>query len=367
MSVDWRREADVSTPPVVDENRIYTAGGTAFRRDGRVDWTRDGSGSLALGEEYLYAGGDPIRVLDPEDGAALGEIVTGGSVINRSGPVVADGTVYHYADRFPEERDARRIVLAATSPDDDTDWEFTLAEIPDRTREPQFRFGPPVVNEDAVYVIGQREEAQDDGPSVTTVTLHAVSRSDGTERWSREIDGEQPGQSSVVDGALYVSIRQETGDELTRELKALDAGDGAEKWAFGEEVDGLSPVAVADGRAFVATVTVPDEPESADEPAPDPERSVRALSADDGSQAWERGIDMRVSGDANAPVVAGDTVYLAGGDGTFGRRGRILALATGDGSRRWRAETDDAFVTHPVVVGGRIYAGTRNGLLYALS
>lgn len=85
------------------------------------------------------------------------------------------------------------------------------------------------------------------------------------------------------------------------------------------------------------------------------------------SQAWRKQDLLRPTqgqqrGPASSPpAVVDDTVFFGSYDG------HVYALATADGSRRWRYEVGDAVLSAPAVVDGTVYVGSTGHVLYAVS
>lgn len=232
---------------------------------------------------------------------------------------------------------------------------------------------------------GQRHSrAALDGDRLFSATeggrVHALDRSDGTERWRRTFDRRFECRPVVADGAVHVAgtdgttyaldatdgttrwtytpevppDRGEFGVDRVRltvaggtvylvgydsRLRALDAATGRERWAA--EFDSLvwGPVTVVDGTVVAGAL----------------EGGVSGLRAADGSTKWHRD---RPDAFLQA-AVADDTLYLpAGTEGLF-------ALDPADGSERW---SRDANPTQPVATGdGFLAFGDTEGRLVAFT
>jgi outer membrane protein assembly factor BamB len=77
----------------------------------------------------------------------------------------------------------------------------------------------------------------------------------------------------------------------------------------------------------------------------------------DGSLAWEF---KAANGFAAPPLVDGDTIYAAGGDG------RVYALALADGALRWKYEAGEELGGRPVLAGGTLFVMSLDDTLFAL-
>jgi outer membrane protein assembly factor BamB len=82
-----------------------------------------------------------------------------------------------------------------------------------------------------------------------------------------------------------------------------------------------------------------------------------ALRAATGGKLWSRSVGQPVS---SAPAVANGVVY-AGGDA-----GTVCAFSATTGAALWSRAFHGA-VTSPTVVNGRVYAGSADHSIYALS
>ncbi|NLD42242.1 MAG: PQQ-like beta-propeller repeat protein [Chloroflexi bacterium] len=96
-----------------------------------------------------------------------------------------------------------------------------------------------------------------------------------------------------------------------------------------------------------------------------------AFRADTGAVAWVYPTDMPLG---HSPTVAGNTLYVGGYDRlihAIEANPDVAGLPTRDGVRindrvRWTFAAGAGFETNPLVVDGRLYAGNRDGYLYAL-
>jgi outer membrane protein assembly factor BamB len=98
--------------------------------------------------------------------------------------------------------------------------------------------------------------------------------------------------------------------------------------------------------------------------SPDPGRAGRllALNLADGAVRWA--VDTPSPKRGTRPVVDGDAVYL----GCTGRdHGRLVSRSRSDGAERWSFADENSTVYEPAVAGDRVYAGSNDDTLYALS
>ena len=231
--------------------------------------------------------------------------------------------------------------------------------------------GQPLLDDGTLYMMGR-------------LTLHALSATDGSTRWTTEysegdfdqrlclhsdiaVDGRRvyvPGcdglralrrsdgeRSWFVDAPLRQGVG--VGDGLVyanaEDLLAVDTEAGDVVWRADTGGDRLTrPAATADGVVFTNRV----------------DGVVTAFDVD-GERRWRYRTDTETRG----PTVAGDTVYVATSTEP-GTAGRLLALNRADGAVRWEVETPSPKRgTRPVVDGDTVYlgcSGREHGTLVAL-
>jgi outer membrane protein assembly factor BamB len=124
--------------------------------------------------------------------------------------------------------------------------------------------------------------------------------------------------------------------------------DGERRWAYDTNRSELNPapVAVVQDRVF-ATRT----------------GAVFALDAKTGDERWVFTPPVETNR-LTAPAVGGDTVYIVGQHPT--QSPTVWALATPDGSIRWRGELGGETAGPPVLTEESLYCVTTNGGLYAV-
>jgi len=187
---------------------------------------------------------------------------------------------------------------------------------------PQGTLGP-----DALYAINHNTKEG-------IYEVFALSRNDGSVRWTADIDAGQarPKPPVVSDGTFY--------QLLSEQLLALDTSDGSERWRVEGDTNQPVPSVSPDGVALYAIG----------------KGNLRLIDPETGDERWSKPVPTSFR---PIPTVAGDTVYFAEGEwlnsdrGGDGDRKKILALNLQDGSERWTHtyETD-------AMANARGFAGT---------
>jgi outer membrane protein assembly factor BamB len=335
-----------------------------FATDGPVHsspiWV-DGAVVFGSGDGHLYA-------VDEATGKERWRFETGGGVDGPAayvnGLLVAqsrDGNLYAVDARTGKER--WRLPLGAEKPHP-WGWDFYLS-------------GPAVAGSRLFVGSGSGEVLAVDGgtgkvlwrhatagrvrssPAVAEGTvyvgsfdgyLYALDAESGAERWKFatqgvSIDLEEAGydrrsvqSSPAVAGGLVV-----VGSRDGR-LYAVDRATGKERWNFDHQISWVvSSPAVVGGRAIVG---------SSDG------RFIHAVDLATGKEAWRTRTE---SNALPAPAVAGDVVVS--GDAS----GNILGFDLGTGRELWRVATGEAVHSSPLVREGKVFIGSDDGKLYALS
>ncbi|WP_062212976.1 serine/threonine-protein kinase [Streptomyces sp. NBRC 109706] len=288
---------------------------------------------------------DGLHAVEPSNGEKLGTapLEQAGSLA-ASGPRVfvgcADGTVYGF----------RRTAVA--------DWQFASGS--DRGTTVRAHEGTVcLVTDGVLYCLdaatGDRrwESARDWRDHTMTVTadtvllsawddqLYALDLDDGDTRWTRPSDGFLSGPPAVdaSQGVLYLV----DGGRVV----ALGLDDGAERWASPVQDEGTespSPAVLAGDTVYVGGG----------------DRLVYALNAADGERKWAAG-----DRPGTIPAVADGRVLVAD---RAEYSPTVLALDAGDGSELWNARPGEqvGFTVdgnHPVVHDDLVYVATATHLL----
>lgn len=243
-------------------------------------------------------------------------------------PVFVDGTVYVGSGTYVYAIDGREGTVR---------WRRGL-EFPTH-------HVPPAVTTDGgtprVVVAARTLDGATDGGG--TGRLTALSGVDGAVEWTADLP--VTGAPTVAAGRVYVAS---TDDERGR-VHAFDAATGDEEWAVtvdrGDRSAVLGAPAVAGDEVYAAATRHAGGSSTG---------SLLALAAGDGGVRHRTELPGTVR---TAPVIAegspGErTAFVATTGGT------VTAVATADGTRRWRAATSEELYSTPVVANGRVYALT---------
>jgi outer membrane protein assembly factor BamB len=144
---------------------------------------------------------------------------------------------------------------------------------------------------------------------------------------------------AVVNGVVYFG-------SYDKNVYALDASTGVEKWSFATESVVASSPAVVDGRVFVGSF----------------DNNTYALNADTGALIWkvETGYDQCVQA---SPAVANGIVYT-GGAFDF----KLYALDAANGNQKWTFTANGGITTAPAVIGNKVYfTATLSNTTYAVN
>lgn len=207
----------------------------------------------------------------------------------------------------------------------------------------------------------------------------ALSTTDGTERWRKELL--HPRYAPAVSDDLYVIVEEADSidsDEFEGSLLSLSAADGTVQWEQPLDARSVSAPAFTNGTVYIGGSAVIAVDATGEEiwRNPDGGRNLaiadgtvyvsfspglRALSASDGSEQWEYVVTAadRPAEDthSSAPAVVDGTVYFGLTD--YAREGvaGIYALSTTDGSERWTTLFEsDVVIGAPVIADDVLYS-----------
>jgi outer membrane protein assembly factor BamB len=173
---------------------------------------------------------------------------------------------------------------------------------------------------------------------------YAIDATTGKSRWSFSFPGLLAGFAAVGGDTLFF------GDASRGVLYAVDVASGQERWrhtTYGALWEGTMPV-IANGAVYVGTKL----------------GRFIAVDAATGTEHWSVQLDTDYL--ASSAVVVSDTIYIVS------MRGAVFALATTDGSERWRYDVLEAAQVHasPAVIDGVVYVAVYgsgdSGVLFAL-
>ena len=190
-------------------------------------------------------------------------------------------------------------------------------------------------------------------------TIAVIDAISGERTRSRELGGEFLAGTVLADPdrvlTPHVDEQDESeGDESEPdEYSAVLAHDRPtlqQEWSL-EGLRGIShPPAVANGVAYQGIAGVPNGIG----------QKLYAIDLDTGEERW-RAVEGRRGLEFSPPTVTDEAVYVGTSDGF------VAALNPGDGSERWRFETERDVLTPPIVTDGYLFVVTREESLIALT
>jgi outer membrane protein assembly factor BamB len=159
----------------------------------------------------------------------------------------------------------------------------------------------------------------------------AVNRHSGEVVWLRDTGEPVYAAPVIAAGTLYIP-----GNSLT----AMDLESGRVRWRWKTDYGVSATPLVADGKVFAV------------------ERGEKLVALDplEGTVMWRA----RVPATSSSPVAVGKLVVI-------GLTTGVHAYRIGNGTRRWRFETEDAVSTSPVVLPDRVIIADDSRTLYALT
>ncbi|NUT97781.1 MAG: PQQ-binding-like beta-propeller repeat protein [Saccharothrix sp.] len=178
--------------------------------------------------------------------------------------------------------------------------------------------------------------------------------------WSSHFGAGKYHASPVVAGE-HVYVGDENGHITKLPLATGTAGPGfTPTWSTNECFNGIySKPAVGHGKVFVSTIAgLVCAFDDVTPPVPGPDGVPRP------KLLWR--VQVPNKGQANGPVLAGDTVYATG------QNGDVLALDQATGTPRWTANVGGADAQHPLVASptvldGKVYVGTYDGRIMSVT
>lgn len=159
----------------------------------------------------------------------------------------------------------------------------------------------------------------------------AVNRHSGEVVWLRDTGGPVYAAPAIAAGTLYIPGQS---------LIAMDLESGRVRWRWKTDYGVSATPLVADGKVF----------------AVEKGEKLVALDPLDGTIRWQA----RVPATSSSPVVIGNLVVI-------GLTTGVHAYRLGNGTRRWRFETEASVSTSPVVLPDRIIVSDDARTLYALT
>ena len=250
--------------------------------------------------------------------------------VSWAAPVVSDGTVYAGTDSG--------AVLAVDARTGAERWRFTSGA------NGWSKVRALTASGDTLFAVGSVRDQT--GFLEQTGAIYALDAANGTPRWRFDLGEQTFSSPAVAGGAVIVGANDGW-------VVAVEASTGKEKWRKRVSLPGggwnsvRSSAAVSGETAVVAAY----------------DGTVYAFDAVDGRQLWRVAVGGYFEPNS-APVVSGDTVYVASSQD---QSGAVAAINLPSGELRWKyqAPDQDNLWMNPVVFGGRVIVPNQ-GAIYVL-
>jgi outer membrane protein assembly factor BamB len=312
----------------------------------------EGAVAITVGEEAVYgvdvATGE-VSWQVPRAGGPLSVPAVGTDAAGRrvlvyvEGPAVAiSGTASPSVSASPSATPsgAAASPTASPSPAADQGDLSSVVAVRLRDREELWRTSLEDVSRSGVTIEGNTVYVGDQGG-----TVYALSLDDGSITWTEQVGGRADTPIAVADGNAYVVGRDADTPRVV--LAAFDAATGERAWSpLSLQVSstaGSAPTA-GGGSLFLGSA----------------DRRVRALDASNGDEQWN-GLVLSVFSPATALAYDGESLYAAD------VAGGMYRLEAVDGARLWSFHVNEAVLrSAPVVSGSYALLGLGNGGMVAV-
>jgi outer membrane protein assembly factor BamB len=329
----------------------------------RVAWTLPApagdalSGAVVAGDLVVSVGEEAVYGIDVASGAVQWQIPRAGGPLSvpaigmaggrrilvyleGPGPVDAAGPASPSASPSggdPTPTTAPSPSSAATDEEGDTSTLVAVA-LGDRTE--LWRTPLEGLSRSGVTIDGANAFVGDQGGTVAAISLE-----DGAVTWSQKLDGLVDTPLAVSDGHVYAVARNADTPQVV--VAAFDAASGEQGWPSvvlqASSTAGSSPTA-GEGSVFVGSA----------------DRWVRALDAGDGAERWAS-LALSLFSPATSLAFDGESVFAAD------ISGGLYRLDANDGERRWSYQLNEiVFRSSPVVSGSSVLLGLGDGRLVAI-
>ncbi len=312
-----------SSPAVSDDTIIVAADSGNVQaldlENGEEKWTfRTGMinrATPAIHKDTVYiTGGQDGKVfaLDIVSGAVKWETSTGNESIYET-PIYDDGILYLTSSTGNET-----AVTALYAESGEKVWDTVI--------QGDTYFGGALTEE--YLIIG----------SMSSQTMYALSKEDGSEIWTMEIDGEGFASHPVVVGNMIYAFSTDFASNGT--LRAINADSGEEVWQYEKigDTQAASPVIYED-------IIVAGSASNA---------SLKGFDRHTGELIWEND---NVSTVVNNGAVAGNgLLFIADNTGAL----KAVDMFSGELKEQWPLEASSS--STPAIISGQVFAATQAGI-----
>jgi outer membrane protein assembly factor BamB len=156
-------------------------------------------------------------------------------------------------------------------------------------------------------------------------SVYALNAETGDLVWQTPLGGALPSRPVLGEDLMYVS-------SYDGNVHALDIATGEEQWAAPAADWVWGAAALADGVIYYSDI----------------QGNIYAADAETGEQRWTKSSGTRVQ---TAPVVLGDTLYVASQTTGETPAGALTAYSRADGEQLWSQPTGAPLLATPVIVG----------------
>jgi len=338
----WTFETDdrLTAQPVVkdgtvfqvsEDSRIYAVAADSGSEEWSVGTNQSLMRTPAVGDSMIYVPTQTGRILALSVASGSGEWINSNAPGSPTDVTLTDGAVVIANDDGGSDGPYVDSFDRSTG---ESQWRYSVGD------DESYSSRTPIVADGQIYVY-HHQDRHTQTDSFEEAYVETRSSADQTVGWHTHVGnvGYDRNESSAItytdyDGGTILVCR---GDGV---VLSLDATTGEENWNFSNIGELDTVPTFADGSLYVAT----------EEPA------LHAIDPSIGTRQWRESLN----GSPTSPVYADGVLYF-GADDNY-----VYAHDADGGEELWNFQTGGSVVAPPVVVEGRVYAASTDGILYAL-